>query len=767
MRLPDSLQDATVWRITTFKERLLRVTLQFLKSYPATPLGRPASALRITNRDARGGAETRSGRRRFLATTLLGATATFFFAPVFLNSSAANQQVIPKIKLSQQEIEHNAHFDGALEPLLSHKISDADKTAVKKAFAAIGKQKPELARQLHNEITDPVAQKLVKWYRLNRGYGTGEDYRTFLRENSNWPQSTLLQQRLEEALFTQGGSAQAIISQFKTAKPRTGVGYASLASAHLAMGDEKTAKGLASKAWRSEDIPSTLETGFLKRFSKLLTPSDHKWRFDRLMISDFRWKSARNARAKLARRLIPLLAPEQRKVARARLAVFSRSKSGLNSIAKYAKAHPKDWGLQFHYIQALRRAKKYDAAAKLLLAAPTELQSTVNPDGWWAERRNNAYKAMARKKYQLAYDLVRDAGPLTVNALNAQRFLAGWIAYSKLKKPGLAKDHFEAMTQSADGPKTRSRSQYWLARSYDALGDKQNARKHYKASTKDPDAFYAMLAAIKLNPAPQNIEIKPPERPTSKQLSNFLRLDPAKALVIADKAGLPRHIKHLFMVNLRNVVSSEAELALVAHLARALGDTQMSLRIAKVAIGRRKNLYYYAYPVAEFPSYKALREPPETAFLLGIVRQETEFNTKIVSGAGAKGLMQVMTITAKHVCQDYKIKCDIPRLLKDPSYNAMMGSAYIGDRMREFDGSYVLTLSGYNAGPGRTRQWIRQFGDPRKSNMDPLNWIERIPFDETRAYVGKVLANIQIYRARLGQQPALRLADDLNRGRKK
>ena len=221
------------------------------------------------------------------------------------------------------------------------------------------------------------------------------------------------------------------------------------------------------------------------------------------------------------------------------------------------------------------------------------------------------------------------------------------------------------------------------------------------------------------------------------------------------------------MVNLRNVVESEAELALVAHLARALGDTQMSLRIAKVAIGRRKNLYYYAYPVAEFPAYKALREPPETAFLLGIVRQETEFNTKIVSGAGAKGLMQVMTITAKHVCQDYKIKCQIKRLLTDPSYNASIGSAYIGDRMRDFSGSYVLTLSGYNAGPGRTRQWIRQFGDPRAPGADPLDWIERIPFEETRAYVGKVLANIQIYRARLGQNPALLLAQDLERGRQK
>lgn len=683
-----------------------------------------------------------------------------------VDPAAAKTRDIPKIKLSKEEVEHNAHFDQILSPLMTHNLSEADGKAIKAAFTAINKRKPDEAAKLHAQITDPVGRKLVTWYRLTRGYGTARDYKSFLDENPKWPRKHILIQRLEEAYFIQGGRASTILNYFKTNKPQTGVGHAAIASAYLALGDTKNARKYAVDAWRHKGLPSTLETGFLKRFSKILRPEDHKWRFDRLVINDFRWRSQRKPVAAKARRLIPLLAPNDRKKAQARLAVFSRSKGSLTRVAKYAKEKPVDWGLTYHYIQALRRAKKYDAAAKLLLSAPTDLETSVNPDGWWKERRENAYKAMARGKYQLAYDLVKDSGALTVNPLNAQRFLAGWIAFTKLKKPKRALKHFELMTKSADGPKSRSRSQYWLARTYDALGEKDKAKQHYKEATKDTDAFHAMLAATKLDPRAQRIEIKPPQRPTQSELSAFLNLDPAKALIIAKKAGLPKNILHLFMVNLRNVVSSEAELALVAHTARALGDTQMSLRIAKVAIGRRKNLYYYGYPVAEFPAYKALREPPEPAFLLGIVRQETEFNPTIVSGAGAKGLMQVMTITAKHVCQDYKLKCQIKRLLSDPSYNAMIGSAYIGDRMRDFSGSYVLTLSGYNAGPGRTRQWIRQFGDPRKPNMDPLNWIERIPFEETRAYVGKVLANIQMYRARLGQQPALRLAEDLQRGRK-
>lgn len=725
--------------------------------------GRPAPMFRLR----------RPYRRNMLAhgTSLALAAAILMagwpgLAPEFLHD-AARAREIPKIKISPEEAEHNAHFDRALKPLLNHPLSDENAKRIKDAFSAIAKRKPQTADELHAAITDPVGQKLVTWYRLNRGYGTARDYKDFLEQNPNWPQSHLLVQRLEESYFIQGGSAASILQHFRTNPPKTGVGMAAVASAHLALGDKEKARALAAKVWREEDIPSTLETGFLKRFSDLLRPEDHKWRFDRLAIADFRWRSSRAERAKVVRRLIPLLEKSDRKKAWARLSVFNRSSAGLRKVSQFAKAKPADWGLNFHRIQALRRAKKYDDAAELLLQAPTDKATAVNPDGWWQERRENAYDAMAKGKYQRAYDLVKDSGPLTVNALNAQRFLAGWIAFSKLKKPELAQKHFEDMTRSADGPKTRSRSNYWLGRAYEALGQKEKAAAAFRDANKDPDAFHAMLAATRLNPGPQRINITAPDRPTGSELQNFLKLDPAKALIVANKADLPDYIQRLFMVNLRNVVKSEAELAMVAHTARSLGDTQMSLRIAKVAIGRRKNLYYYGYPVAEFPAYKALREPPETAMLLGIVRQETEFNTKIVSGAGAKGLMQVMTITAKHICNDYKIKCQIKRLLTDPAYNAMIGSAYIGDRMREFDGSYVLTLSGYNAGPGRTRQWMRKFGDPRKAKIDPLNWIERIPFEETRAYVGKVLANIQMYRARLGQEPALRLTEDLQRGRQK
>jgi soluble lytic murein transglycosylase len=173
------------------------------------------------------------------------------------------------------------------------------------------------------------------------------------------------------------------------------------------------------------------------------------------------------------------------------------------------------------------------------------------------------------------------------------------------------------------------------------------------------------------------------------------------------------------------------------------------------------NLIVFAYPLHRFPTYKPLRAPPETALLLGIARQESEFNSTIVSTAGARGMLQVMPMTARHICRDHNVKCDIKRLLTDNGYNAMIASAYVGDRLAEFSGNYVLTLAGYNAGPGRAREWIKAFGDPRSPKVDPIDWIESIPIEETREYVKKVLANVQIYRARLGEPKALRLTEDL------
>ncbi len=682
-------------------------------------------------------------------------------------AKSKSSSTIPKPGVaSAAEAAYIARLDNAIAPASGYPVTSEDAALVKNAIKAIGAKNLVKGEELKAKVKDPIARKLIYWYNLRSGNGEPKAYRDFLNANPAWPNRALLTRRMEEAVFKEGGTAASIHAFFKDRPPETGAGKAALASALLAQGNEAEAKRLAALAWRENAIPTRLESGFLKRFGKLLTAADHKWRLDQLIIDSPRWSGQRKSRAAVAKRLIPLLPAAEQKKARARLAVFQLSKSSRRKIEALPAESDPDWGVVFHRIQALRRSKKTSESTKLLLGAPLEEAKIVVPDAWWTERRAHAYIALKANKYKLAYDLVAEAGPLTVNPLKDQQFTAGWIALRYLKKPDLAEPHFVAFKKAADGPLSRSKSNYWMGRLAEAKGKKDEAKKHYEAATQDLDTFHGLLSLQKLRPGNQPIPLKPPAEPDAALIDRFNSLDAIKAAVIARKSSLSPYIVRSFIDHFRReVFETEAGFALVAHFAEALGDTQMAVRTGKTAIARRHNLINYAYPVHPFPAYTPLRKPPETALLLGIARQETEFNSLIVSGAGAKGLLQVMTITAKHVCRDYKIKCHIKKLLSDPSYNAKIASAYIGDRMKEFRGSYVLTFAGYNAGPGRARQWIREFGDPRNPKIDPIDWIERIPFEETRKYVAKVLSNLQIYRARLGEENPLRLDKDLNRAR--
>ncbi|SFV28573.1 lytic transglycosylase domain-containing protein [Hyphomicrobium facile] len=675
------------------------------------------------------------------------------------------QKPVPAPQLLPAEKDQLRKFDAALAPLLSISPDSADVEALRQAIAAVRANDIGRFMEAKEKINDPVVRKLADWIRLRAGLGEPPEFQKFLKDNPAWPDRPTLTQRFEEALFTHGGTAKTIKSYFPNTLPETGAGYAALASANLADGKTEEARKLAAQAWREMSIPPSLENGFLDRFGSLLSPADHKWRFDRLVTDDVRYAGNRADRVALAHRLIPLLPESERKRATARLAVFNRASNAQALMNALPPGSRDDTGLAFHKAQLLRKAGKTEEAAAIILAIPPNPDKIAALDEWWAERRELAYGALKLGNAKLAYDLVKDAGPLSVNPRKDQTFLAGWIAFRYLNKADVAQRHFKDMATAADGPLSRAKAAYWLGRVADARGDKPEALKQYRAAAKNPDTFHGLLSMQMLEPNRSSLEMSPPAYPAADQIQKLLSSDAARALVIARKANLQREITRTLLAGLRNSANTEAEVAMVAYLADALGDPQMSLRISKVAIGKGQNLLTYGYPLKPFPGYAPLRAPPELPLLLGIARQETEFDPQTVSGAGAKGLLQVMTPTAHHVCRDYKIKCSIPRLLSDPPYNVMIASAYIADRMDDFGGSYVLGLAGYNAGPGRARQWIRENGDPRDPNVDTIDWIERIPITETREYVTKVLANIQIYRARLGMKNPLRLKQDLLRDR--
>jgi len=683
--------------------------------------------------------------------------------PVAAASASSKVAPSPTPRPLPQEVEHMARYDAAIAPVRDHPLSPENAARIRDAVRAIAGGDLVRGKTLRDQITDQAGRKLIDWYLFRGGYGTAGEVRAFLAENPAWPDRALLTQRAEEALLNSAAGPREIRAFYGDTLPTTGVGLATLASALAAENDLATAKGLAAKAWVEFDIPAVHEQALLRRVSGLLTEADHKRRLDRLLLTDSRWAEERQERAAVIRRVIALLSEPEKKKAQARLAVYLRAKNSNQLLSKLPpQALTTEWGLAIQKAQSLRRQNKDEAAWKILLAEP-EATLKVKPDGWWEERRANAYAALKAGKAKTAYDLVRDPGQLSINANNAAVFMAGWLALRHLHDPKAALVHFQGFVKTADGPLSRARSNYWLGRTYETLGDHAKARESYRVAAQQVDTFHGQLARLKLDPHANTLKLTPPATPTAEEIARFNGLDAVHAAVLTHKAGLDSNLLRAFLTHLRNHLKTEAEVAMLAHLAEALGDTQWAIRIGKAGIARGMNLIYYAYPVHRLPAYAPLRRPAETALILGVARQESEFNMAIMSGAGARGILQVMPVTARHICRDYKLKCDIPRLMKDAAYNTMMGSAYIADRMDEFSGSYVLTLAGYNAGPGRAREWIREFGDPRQPNVDPIDWIHRIPFEETREYVQRVLSNIQIYRARLGEEAAVRLNADLRR----
>ena len=528
-------------------------------------------------------------------------------APSAAEASGLPQSLTPQP--SREETEHKARYDAAVAAVRGHDISSEDAGRIREAFAAIAAGNPNKAKALRAQVRDPAGAKLIEWYAYRNGYGTAAEIRAFLAANPTWPDRGTLTQRAEEVLFESGAGPAEVKAFFADTPPATAVGFAALATAlaadKAADKDVATAKVLAAKVWVELDIPSRWEDNVFKRIGGLITEADHKRRLDRLLMAGSRSASQRSARAATIKRTIARLSAPERKKAEARLAVFQRTKTSHKLIAQLPpEALAKEWGLAFQRAQVLRRQGKDEEAWKVLLAEP-EPTLAVMPDGWWEERRANVYAALRAGKPKVAYELVRDPGKLDVNAHNDAAFMAGWLALRHLNDPNKALVHFRALIKSADGPLSRARGHYWLGRTYEALGDRAKANQSYLTASLQIDTFHGQLARLKLDPKGTALKVDPPAAPTPEEIARFNGLDTVKAAVIADKVGLDHATVRAFLVQLRTHMRSEAEVAMLAHLAEEIGDTQMAVRIGKygVAPGLQPHLLRLpGAPVAGLPA---------------------------------------------------------------------------------------------------------------------------------------------------------------------
>ena len=472
------------------------------------------------------------------------------------------------------------------------------------------------------------------------------------------------------------------------------------------------------------------------------------------------------------KRLFSHLTPTDQAKIEARLAVYRCGHSvaclagARRLFARLPSEASKDWGVFFDKARLLRKSGDTSKAWRLMLGASSEPKQIISPDDWWVERRIDAYGALYDHDYPSAYKLVSEHGPLGVNAMKEAEFLSGWIALRFLKDTKRALGHFNTMRQVADGPISLAQADYWLGRTYTQLGQERSATSRYTEAAAYFNTYYGAIARQTLDKGAAKLSVAVIPVPPAEVARRFAADEAVRAAAIAGKAGLI-DVMRIFLNDLKDRATDEPSSVLVAHLALTLGDTQMALKIGKSAMEKGfGGLIRYAYPVVSMPTFQPLRPLPEQALLYAIARQESEFNTLTRSSAGARGILQIMPGTAHGVCNKYKVKCEVGRLMSDAGYNARLATAYVADETDDFGGSYIMAIAGYNAGPGRVRDWVSKIGDPRDTAVDPIDWVEMLNLDETRDYVKKVLANVQVYRAELDDPAhALRIRADLARGR--
>ena len=652
-------------------------------------------------------------------------------------------------------------IEKAIAPIRKYPLSAGDAANLKSSIRSSYKRRFSNSRAYESKIKDPAARKLAHWYRLRAG-----DYEagvlamvSFRKNNPHWPNQKLLQERTEQALFMKSAAPATIKAYFKDSKPITGVGTAALGGAYIETGEKEKGTALVKQAWRNHKLNASFEKLIRKRYGHLLDKTDHKARIDKLLYAD------RKALIAPARRTAKLVGKAEVKKVNARAAVIRRRKGAGTALDKLPKDAKNEIGVVFSRIQWRRRNDKEKEAWELLLEAPKDPGLLVDLDEWWIERRINCRNALNLGYPDVAYKIARDHGPVSYKHLIDAEFMAGWIALRFLNQPETALNHFKALRTAAKGMKDVARAEYWLGRTYSDLKKPTDAATHYRHAAQHPQAYYGQIALHTIDPDARNFDI--PQAPTITQetVDRFMARDAVKALGILRSAGL-QHMSRLFYYQLARSLDEADEVGLLAEAARRLVQIQASIRLSKIALNRGLAVVEYAYPVDVLPSYKRLTDTVDPALLHALARQESEFNHKAKSPVGARGLMQMMPATARMTARAHKVGYHRGNLTAKPGYNLMLGAAHLSDLLGEYNGSYIKTLVAYNAGGGRVSKWTKEFGNVNSHNVDPVDWVERIPFTETRNYVRKIISTMQVYRARLqGEDNALRIVGDLHRGK--
>jgi soluble lytic murein transglycosylase len=634
-------------------------------------------------------------------------------------------------------------------------LSATDIAALRNAFAESDRGKWQNASAFLSTVSDPVAVKLVTWSRLisDESTATFAEIVAFMEQNPDWPRMAILAVRAEKALLSYPMADEDIVEWFAANPPATGEGRIRYGKSLIELGRADEGAEWIRRAWIENDFTSTRQREILGAYGQYLTTEAQQARLARLL-----WEQ----RTSDARTTAALVGQAERALADARIQLMAGSSKASTALSQVPAPLRADPGLLYDQVRYERRRGNEHTALPLLLTAPTEPTAMVRPETWWVERKILARKALGEGMYMQAYQIAAGNGLSEGVDFAEAEFMAGWVALQYLNKPDLAIGHFRKLSAGVSTPISKSRAEYWSGRAASAKGEKEEAAQYYSAAASYPTTFYGQLATAALASGGK-LQLPGEPAKTADGQKRFSNKELVRAARILKDIERERELWTI-MLHLADITDDRAELAALSDLALNFGDRKLSLRIAKAASLRNIVLAEHAYPTAAMPNWTHKGPPVEKALVYGLSRQESEFDPNALSPAGARGLMQLMPGTARIVARQIGVPYS-PGRLTDPDYNATLGAAHLGDLVEnEFSGSYIMSIAAYNAGSSRVRQWVTKYGDPRSTAVDPIDWIENIPFSETRNYVQRVMENMEVYRGRLsGKAEEVRIDEDLRR----
>lgn len=618
----------------------------------------------------------------------------------------------------------------------------AEISAYQRAVTAM--QKGEWrAALMAGESAGPLARDIMEWHRLRAGKGDFDSVQRFLKRRSDWPGLKLLRRRSEASLPV-GARSDEVIAYFGGKPPQTGGGALALISAYQQRGLNADAEAEAVRTWLTLSLSSADEAILLNQFGDALKPF-HEKRLDMLL-----WRGI-DAEAE---RMLPRVSKGWKALAKARMALRDKGK-GVDSLVKAVPAsladHP---GLLFERMQWRARKGRNAGAIELILAAnPEELGE---PARWASWRRGLARAEMRAGRIDTAYKLASRHGLGSGSHFADLEWLSGYLALTYRNDGETALKHFLRFRGAVETPISLGRAGYWEGRAHDLRDDPESAVLAYAFGAEYQTSFYGLLAAEMANapmdPTLTGSETFPAWRDTSFAASSVFA---AGQLFIA--AG-QRNLAEQFLRHLTETLPRE-EIGSLGDFLMSVDEPHLAVMIGKEAARRGIVVPSVYYPVVDL---KVPNMPVAEELALAIARRESEFDPAVMSGVGARGLMQLMPATAREVAGNLNLRYSRDRLISDPVYNARLGTAYLEELLLTFDGNMVMTSAGYNAGPSRPIRWMNERGDPRRGGMNIIDWIEHIPFDETRNYVMRVTESLPVYRARLtGEVEAIRLTEEL------